>query len=40
VLALGGYDQEFCITHTPELLAMANAVISLKPGGVTITQNN
>jgi exonuclease SbcC len=40
VLALGGYDQEFCITHTPELLAMANAVISLKPGGVTITANN
>jgi exonuclease SbcC len=40
VLALGGYDQEFCITHTPELLAMANGVISLKPGGVTITANN
>jgi len=40
VLALGGYDQEYCITHTPELLAMANAVISLKPGGVTITANN
>ena len=40
VLALGGYDQEFCITHTPELLAMANAVITLKPGGVTITANN
>ena len=40
VLALGGYDQEFCITHTPELLAMANAVISLKPGGITITANN
>jgi exonuclease SbcC len=40
VLALGGYDQEFCITHTPELLAVANAVISLKPGGVTITANN
>ena len=40
VLALGGYDQEYCITHTPELLAMANAVISLKPGGVAITANN
>jgi exonuclease SbcC len=40
VLALGGYDQEFCITHTPELLAMANAVISLKPGGIAITANN
>ncbi|OPY63427.1 MAG: Chromosome partition protein Smc [Syntrophorhabdaceae bacterium PtaU1.Bin034] len=40
VLALGGYRQEFCITHTPELLAMANAVISLKPGGITITANN
>ena len=40
VLALGGYEQEFCITHTPELLAMANAVISLKPGGITITANN
>ena len=40
VLALGGYEQEYCITHTPELLAMANAVISLKPGGITITANN
>ena len=40
VLALGGYEQEYCITHTPELLAMASAVISLKPGGVTITANN
>ncbi|MGD0231608.1 MAG: hypothetical protein ABSC19_14860 [Syntrophorhabdales bacterium] len=40
VLALGGYEQEFCITHTPELLAMASAVISLKPGGITITANN
>ncbi len=40
VLALGGYEQEYCITHTPELLAMANAVITLKPGGITITANN
>ncbi len=40
VLALGGYEQEYCITHTPELLAMANAVISLKPGGIAITANN
>ena len=40
VLALGGYEQEYCITHTPELLAMANAIISLKPGGITITANN
>lgn len=40
VLSLGGYRQEYCITHTPELLAMANAVISLKPGGITITANN
>ena len=40
VLALGGYEQEYCITHTPELLAMANAVITLKPGGVTINANN
>jgi len=40
VLALGGYEQEYCITHTPELLSMANAVISLKPGGITITANN
>ncbi len=40
VLSLGGYDQEYCITHTPELLAMANAVISLKPGGIAITANN
>ncbi len=40
VLSLGGYQQEYCITHTPELLAMANAVISLTPGGITITANN
>ncbi len=40
VLSIGGYDQEYCITHTPELLAMASAVISLAPGGVTITTNN
>jgi exonuclease SbcC len=40
VLALGGYEQEYCITHTPELLAMANAIISLKPGGIAITANN
>lgn len=40
VLSLGGYRQEYCITHTPELLAMSNAVISLKPGGITITANN
>jgi exonuclease SbcC len=40
VLSLGGYQQEYCITHTPELLAMANAVISLRPGGITITANN
>jgi exonuclease SbcC len=39
VLTLGGYSQEYCITHTPELLAMANAVISLGPGGITITTN-
>jgi exonuclease SbcC len=39
VLTLGGYRQEYCITHTPELLAMANAVISLGPGGITITTN-
>ncbi|MGD0238558.1 MAG: hypothetical protein ABSC55_28975, partial [Syntrophorhabdales bacterium] len=39
VLALGGYRQEYCITHTPELLAMANAVISLGAGGITITTN-
>jgi exonuclease SbcC len=40
VLSLGGYEQEYCITHTPELLAMADAVISLKPGGITITTNH
>ncbi|OPY03284.1 MAG: hypothetical protein A4E61_01157 [Syntrophorhabdus sp. PtaB.Bin184] len=40
VLSLGGYSQEYCITHTPELLALANAVISLTPGGIRITTNN
>lgn len=40
VLSLGGYEQEYCITHTPELLAMADVVISLKPGGITITTNH
>ncbi|OPY84310.1 MAG: chromosome segregation protein [Syntrophorhabdus sp. PtaU1.Bin153] len=37
VLELGGYNQEFCITQTPELIAMADAVIKLsKETGVEI----
>ncbi|MHB8109583.1 MAG: sbcc family protein [Syntrophorhabdaceae bacterium] len=37
VLELGGFDQEFCITHTEELKTMADAVIRLsKENGVEI----
>lgn len=40
VLELGGYTQEFCITQTPDLLAMADAVINLKNGSVSFSLNN
>jgi len=36
---LGGYSQEYCITHTPELFRMASAVIELKDGGISVTNN-
>jgi exonuclease SbcC len=39
VLELGGYEREICITQTPELLAMADAIITLKKGGIEITVN-
>ena len=39
VLELGGYRQEFCITHTPELIKMANGVIELSDGAVTMYTN-
>jgi exonuclease SbcC len=34
VLRLGGYEKEFCITHTPELLARADAIITIKDGRI------
>lgn len=37
VLELGGYERELAITQTPELLAMADAVIRLKKGGYEIS---
>ena len=40
VQALGDYKQEFCITHTPELIKMANGVLELKDGGVAMYTNN
>lgn len=36
VLELGGYDTEFCITQTPDLIEMADTVISLERGSVKI----
>ena len=39
VLELGGYAQEFCITQTPELRALADAVITLKDGAITLSAN-
>ncbi len=39
VQALGNYRQEFCITHTPELVKMANGVIELKDGMVSMYSN-
>ena len=33
-------DTRSIASREPELLAMANAVISLGPGGITITANN
>lgn len=37
---LGGYCQEYCITHTPELFEIADAIIELKEGSVSIINNN
>ena len=34
VLEIGGYDAEFCITQTPDLIEMADTVISLERGSV------
>ena len=39
VLELGGYTQEYCITLTPELYALADAVITLKDGEITLSAN-
>lgn len=39
VLSVGGFQREFCITHTPDLKAMADAVISLKEGGAEVIIN-
>ncbi len=39
VLQIGGYEREICITQTPELIAMADAIITLKKGGIEITTN-
>ncbi len=39
VLQIGGYEREICITQTPELIAMADATITLKKGGIEITTN-
>lgn len=36
VLRLGGYKREFCVTHTPELMDIADAVIEIKKGGAVI----
>ncbi len=37
VLRLGGYEHEYCITHTPELLARADAVIMIRNGRIEIS---
>ncbi len=34
VLEIGGYDAEFCITQTPELVEMADTVITLEKGSI------
>lgn len=39
VLSVGGFKREFCITHTPDLKAMADAVISLRESGIEIVTN-
>jgi len=39
VLRLGRFDQEFCVTHTPELKALADAVIKLRRGSIEIITN-
>jgi len=37
VLEIGGYEREFCITQTPEIINMADTVISLENGKITLT---
>jgi exonuclease SbcC len=37
VLRLGGYEREYCITHTPELLAQADAVIMIRDGSIEVS---
>ncbi len=37
VLRLGGYEREYCITHTPELLAQADAVIMIRDGRIEVS---
>lgn len=39
VLGVGGFKREFCITHTPDLKAMADAVIGLGEGKIEIVTN-
>ena len=39
VLRLGGYSRDYSISHTPELIGLADAVIHLGKDGVTITTN-
>lgn len=39
VQSLGNFRQEFCITHTPELVKMADGVIELKDGVVSMYSN-
>jgi DNA repair protein SbcC/Rad50 len=38
VLEIGGYEREFCVTHTEALKGMADAIIELGEDGVEIIQ--
>ena len=40
VLELGGHKQEYCVTHTTDLIEMADARIKLGIGSIEIIQNN
>jgi exonuclease SbcC len=40
VLAEGGYAQEFFISHTPEVIELADAVISINNNGISIDIRN